>query len=135
MAISRRTLVKAGAVAGLVAVTPLANASALFQGGDPDGIGGLRKATFDGLVGERFGVLTDTDKLLVDLVEVSELPPSRPGGECFSLVFRTDRPLRQGLYRLDHPSVGNAGLLLAPADEGGGRFYATAVINRLSRAA
>jgi hypothetical protein len=76
----------------------------------------------------------------LELVEVTERhvaddkqPWTTTRQERFSLLFRggRDRPLQQGIYRMQHDQLGELELFLVPVGQDQSRVYYEAVFNRL----
>lgn len=67
------------------------------------------------------------EALEVELTEAKALGPAPEGGrQPFSLLFRAaaGQPFEQGVYRLEHPQLGDLDLFLVPVDQrDGSRFY------------
>ncbi len=93
-----------------------------------------RHATYEPLVGQRFGLDGCEAASSLQLVAADELPSA---GECFSLRFASPEGvmLPQGTYQLEHPALGTVALFLVPVGPGrSGALELEAVINRLPAA-
>jgi hypothetical protein len=146
MAMSRRNFLQVGAVAAVVAGTPLSMSA--FASSDKNqkwvsskGIPLMSKATFDVLVNTSFEILPERkQKVRVELVGVQDTRrseqklKSRASNECFSLAFRSaSHPrLRQQTYRLRHDKLGDFDLFIGPVkSEKYGMIY-EAIINQIT---
>lgn len=127
-AFSRRTLLRAGAVAGVATAVAAEAPSAGAVEGLP-----LRFTDFRALVGTSFSVRDSSGRTrALELVEATVTPvvSAVPGaGECYALLFRGGRGarMRSGTYTLRHPALGSVDLFLHPV--GPTRAY-EAVVNR-----
>lgn len=86
---------------------------------------------FEPLQGDSF-TATGLD-LTLSLVGVAEVPTSEPNPtrQPFSLTFKgrcADLPT-QGLYQLDHPTIGELGVFLVPVGMEGDEYLFEAVFN------
>jgi hypothetical protein len=96
----------------------------------------LTHASFNPYVQDTFLIRPgDGEPLEAKLISVTELPAGQPntdqsGGRTpFSIIFRTansERVLRQAIYTLEHPDMGEFGIFLVPIgpDEHGMRYEA-----------
>ena len=140
MATSRRDFIKKSTLVALAAGLPLslitdvagAEARAL-AGTEP----GLTKAAFDSQLNTQFRINDGNSKVLVKLINVSDLPQRRavrPGKEGFSLIFRGSqaKALKQNTYPFEHERLGAFSFLIVPVPGGDkGAIYYEAIINRL----
>jgi hypothetical protein len=137
---SRRNFLKVGLLATAFAALPVKKAFMQSNGGDgppalDDPLAAYSKSAFASYLNSVFQIHTADGTVDVNLVRIDDLP-SRPNGECFSLIFRGgSEALKQDTYELDHAALGTFQLLLVPAgtSENGAQQYA-ATINRLSAA-
>ncbi len=151
MGMSRRSLFRAGTMAGLAASLPLG--SRLFAGTKPtpkpqppvrggdDSLPYLSFADFSDHVGTPLVLRRKMGTLTLQLIAVKDLAgapaPARSDpalqGEVFALTFSgpAEVALRQDVYDFEHPRLGAFSLLLVPAglSADGVRLY-TAIINR-----
>ena len=99
------------------------------------GLDGLTMAMFSGCLNTRFRIRPfRRSRVGVTLVAVEDRG-SRPGGECFGLIFRggrPHRPLAQDTYAIEHPVLGAFALFVVPMTSDGSGNYCEAVINRLA---
>jgi Domain of unknown function (DUF6916) len=145
MAMSRRNFLQVGAVAAVVAGTPLSLSA--FASSDKNqkwvsskGIPLMSKATFDSLLNTSFEILPERkQKVRVELVAVQDTRrseqkrTSRADNECFSLAFRSSSHprLKQETYRLRHNKLGDFDLFIGPVkSEKYGMIY-EAIINHV----
>jgi len=148
MGLSRRSLFRAGTLAGLAASVPFG--SAVLAGPKPpspgptpqtkdDSLPYLNMRDFSDQIGTPLALRRQTGTASLRLVEVRDLakPALRDApalvGEVFSVTFSgpAGLVLRQDVYGFDHPRLGSFSLLIVPgglADDGS-RLY-TAIINR-----
>ena len=140
--LTRSGLIKAGAVAALVAGTGgtgAALAGAAGLGAAAPGIGKpkpgaayLHHASYVPLVGTTFRVhRPEARALRVKLIEARKL---RSRGESFSLLFRgkPQAGFGSGIFRLQHPALGDFELFIGPVDRGVKGLHLEAVINRIA---
>jgi hypothetical protein len=141
--ITRRRLLKTGAVAALVAGAGGAGRALAGVGGsdlgDGPGIGMprggaayLHRGTYAPLVGSEFKVLRPGGRTLRMKLVAAQ---ARPGvGDSFSLLFRGRRTtgVESGIYRLEHPLMGSFELFLNPVERGVKGLNLEAVINRIA---
>jgi hypothetical protein len=130
--LTRRHLLKVGgAAAALASFGGAAHWLSLFN---THTNAALRRSTWEGLIGSRVTIQGD-HTVGVRLVDIADLPGAQPADRegVFSLLFHggaSDR-LPQGVYRLSHPAIGRARMLLTPAGTGrAGQDYAV-VVNRV----
>lgn len=146
MAQSRRTLLKAGAAAGVAALVPFPEG----QAREPRTAATARQArlaaadpwplrsTFAGLVGSTFYAREGhLKRLRLLLSEVDDLPSARTTGtvgfeESFAVRFRgpVGLPLRQGTYTLRHASIGELAVFLVPVERPSKTLAYEAIFNR-----
>src|SRR5205823_5331157 len=122
MGMSRRDVLKAGTLAAFSAGLPLVGIRAAAGSRLPApraaaelpvdlfrGLDGLTMAMFSGCLNTRFRIRPfRRSRVGVTLVAVEDRG-SRPGGECFGLIFRggrPHRPLAQDTYAIEHPVLG-----------------------------
>ncbi|MEK6302343.1 MAG: hypothetical protein AABO41_16660 [Acidobacteriota bacterium] len=93
----------------------------------------LTKETFDENLNTRFRMMLDGAATLE--LELIEVRPGRstPRQEQFSLLFRApqDIPLQQGMFRLEHDTLGAIDLFLVPVRKDEQAYYYEAVFNLL----
>lgn len=79
-----------------------------------------------------FAVMNDGSDIRLTLVEVSERK-HLSGHEQFSILFRgpTEETFGQGLFQLEHPSMGQFDVFMVPIRADGNGIYYEAVFNRL----
>ena len=138
--ISRRRLLTAGVVAAASAVAPLGG-QALASSVAADPFRAVPRADYLRSVGSVFTLHLDATQSVDAVLEsVQDAPvargartPATRDRDAFTLLFRAPASVRsrQGVYRLDHPVIGPAVLLLVPGtrDRSGSIYVAT--INRL----
>ncbi len=148
MGMSRRDVLKAGTLAAFSAGLPLVGIRAAAGSRLPApraaaelpvdlfrGLDGLTMAMFSGCLNTRFRIRPfRRSRVGVTLVAVEDRG-SRPGGECFGLIFRggrPHRPLAQDTYAIEHPVLGAFALFVVPMTSDGSGNYYEAVINRLA---
>ena len=141
MDISRRVLLKAGAMCAAGAVFSTARYTNLLDAIPAASLPQLSLAAFSPRRNEIFRVSHQGRTTALTLIEVRDLVVdrvSRPGsGECFSLLFHapSKASLKQGTYRLSNPALGTLALFLVPVNQplpDGGAHY-EAIINRITR--
>lgn len=103
----------------------------------------LHAATFSAQLHTQFKILPSTMPLVeVELIEVAErgsadaMPPwAAAHQERFSIVFRGphERLLQQGIYQMQHDSLGTFELFLVPVGQDQHGIYYEAVFNRIRR--
>ena len=86
---------------------------------------------FEPFQGDSF--TTTGQELTLQLVGVAEVPSSEPepARQPFSLTFKgpcADMPT-QGLYQLEHPTIGELGIFLVPVGMEGEEYLFEAVFN------
>jgi hypothetical protein len=142
--LTRRRLIKAGAVATLAAgaggagraVARVQAADAGLDGpriGKPQGGPAyLRHATYEPLVGTEFRVHVPGARAL--RLRLVEARPLHSPGEAFSLLFRGRRrvEIHGGTYRLEHRALGSFELFVNPVGRGVKGLDLEAVINRIA---
>jgi hypothetical protein len=139
---TRGGLIKAGAAAALV--VGAGGAGRALAGGQETklavpvlgkprgGAAYLRRETYLPYVGSDFRVLRPgASTLRVKLIEVKQLPSQ---GEAFSLLFsgRPQSGVAEGVYRIEHPSLGGFDLFAGLVGCGVKSLDFEAVINRIS---
>lgn len=127
-----------GAVAALTALPGQAGRPARVLPGRIRDTAGVTLGSMGPWVGSRFRASSEGMGEALQLLTATPYAGHRSGiGERFSLVFQgpADRPLGQGLYRLEHPRAGRFDLFLVPLrfSRGPGRRY-EAVIHRVAPA-
>lgn len=142
MDISRRILLKVGAMCAAGAIFPASRYASLLDAIPPANVR-LSLATFSPRRNETFKLSHQGRAISLKLVEIRNLITDRAynadSGECFSLLFRgsSKAPLKQGTYRLRHPKLGAVALFVVPVNQplpDGGAHY-EAIINRMPRQA
>jgi Domain of unknown function (DUF6916) len=140
MSTSRRDFLKKGSLVALAAGVP--SGLAVKALGNPvvppsPVAFGLTKASFEAQLNTRFQINTDTAKIGVRLVDVSDLPrrgATGPAKEAFSLLFRGDQStaFKQNTYLIEHDQLGLFPFLLVPVKtkDKHAQYY-EAIINRL----
>ena len=151
MTVSRRLFIKAASGATLIASLPQAFINVLGQDkrkpiqGAPDGSGALgipvggsvdplyyyNSAAFSSYLGSTFRVYVSQRRSFdLKLIEVSQLNPTVPGKDGFSLVFQDSAAnrLAGGLFTIEHGALGTFSLMLGPVNQNGKSYEA--VINR-----
>jgi hypothetical protein len=140
--LTRGGLMKAGAVAALVAGAGGAGRALAATNGSGVAASALRKpsggaaylhhATFAPLVGTEFRVRREGARAL--RVKLIEARRSSGVGESFSLLFRgrAQAGLEAGTYRFEHPSLGGFELFASPVGRGVKGLDLEAIINRIA---
>ena len=143
MSISRRKFLGTGTLALIAAGVPLkalageaAKESAAKSGSFR--LGGnqlhqLDSESFSRCLNTNFRLRSGKSRpISVRLVEVNHWPDSKPGKECFSVVFLGSgaKRLRQDTYTIEHDSLGKFPLLVVPSGKNKQGFYYEAVFNR-----
>ena len=148
MTVSRRLFLKAASGATLIVSLPQALVTVFSQDKRKPihGTGAVRKTpvvsysdplyyynsgAFTSYIGSTFTVYVSQRKYVeLELIEVSQLKPSVPRKEGFSLVFQdsTANRLPGGLYTFDHEALGTLSMMLGPINQNGTTYEA--VINR-----
>ena len=140
MATSRRDFIKKGTLVALAAGLPLSlvTAAAGKEARAPAGMGlGLTKAAFDSQLNTQFRISDGNSKVLVKLINVSDLrhrKAARPGKEGYALIFRGSQAnaLKQNTYLIEHERLGAFSFLIVPVPGGDkGAICYEAIINRL----
>jgi hypothetical protein len=122
MATSRRDFIKKSTLVALAAGLPLNLVTDVAgkEARPPVGTGlGLTKAAFDSELDTQFRFNDGNSKVLVKLINVSDLPhrkAARPGKEGFSLMFRGSQAnaLKQNTYLIEHERLGAFSFLIVP---------------------
>ncbi len=141
MKISRRTLLKTGAVCAAGAVFPAAAYAGLIDQERPVNLAQFSLVTFRPCLDDTFKVSHQGRKIPLKLVETRDLTNAfgPGGGECFSLLFEScaKAPLRQGTYRIRHPGLGTFAMFLVPVNQPvpDGAVHYEALFNRRPRSA
>ena len=121
MDISRRVLLKAGAVGAAIAAFPVAIGAKLLDRFSAKSAAEFSLPTFLPLRNELFNVAHEGHTAALRLIKVTDLIRSADQGnhaECFSLVFRSEvnPTLGQGTYRFFHPKLGSFAMFVAPVN-------------------
>lgn len=139
MATSRREFLKKGTLVAIAAGVPLslvhqvAGREAQAQRGKSLG---LTKAAFGAELNSQFRINTGDRKVLVKLIEVSDLPHQNtvaPHKEGFSLIFRGSQSavLKQDTYLIEHQKLGTFSFLIVPVMHKQSAAYYEAIVNRM----
>jgi len=137
MNISRRVLLKAGAVYAAVAAFPVAASARLLDRVAATNIAQLSLPTFQPLRDEIFQVTHEGGTAALRLLQITDLSggiDKEMQGECFSLLFRSapHPTLGQGMYKFFHPKLGSFAMFIVPVNQpladGSGHFEA--IFNR-----
>ena len=140
MATSRRDFIKKSTLVALASGLPLSLVTDVAgrEARRPVETGpGLTKAAFDSQLNTQFRFNDGNSKVLVKLINVSDLPhrkAARPGKEGFSLIFRGSQAnaLKQNTYLIEHEKLGAFSFLIVPVPGGNkGAICYEAVINCL----
>ncbi|MGO9603602.1 MAG: DUF6916 family protein [Candidatus Binataceae bacterium] len=143
MHISRRTLLKAGAICAAGAAFPVSLAAAEISQAPARNLRDVSFETFRLWSNDSFRVSHQGGTRALKLVEVrNRLVPGRSAAnqrECFSLLFRgsANVSLKQGTYLFHHPELGAFAMFLVPVNQplsDGGHHYQV-VVNRRARSA
>jgi len=137
MNISRRVLLKAGAVCAAVAAFPVAIGAKLLDPLSARSAAELSLPTFLPLRSELFHVAHEGYTAALRLITITDLVRSADRGnnaECFSLLFRSaaNPILGQGTYRFFHPKLGSFAMFVAPVNRPlpDGSVHYEAIFNR-----
>lgn len=139
MNISRRVLLKAGAIYGAMAALPVSMAARIFDAGPLTNIAQLSLTKFRPLQSEVFKIAHEGHTDALRLIQISDLGcgiDRRNHGECFSLLFQSapGSTLRQGTYRFFHRKLGSFPLFIVPVNQilpDGSRHF-EAIFNRIA---
>lgn len=142
MSNTRRTFLKSGSLAALLAMVPtrlIAQAQrALIDPADPstDPLQLYTQSAFSAYVGSIFSLHAGKAAVEVKLMAVTDLLATslqgRNGAECFSLTFRGEsQTLTQDTYLMEHPALGSFNLFLVPGGKDNGEPTMVAIVNRL----
>jgi hypothetical protein len=120
MALTRRSLLRAGAAAGAVAVVGVRPWAAMAAAGP----GYLTRSAYAGLEGTSFTVETGAEPVVLRLVSVSDVAGAATSrslagsDDAFALTFSGPlaTPLDSGIHTLHHPRIGSFELFASPVD-------------------
>jgi hypothetical protein len=130
-ALSRRSLLRNGAVIALLSAVPVSLAQKATAAPRAD----LTRSTFTPLLGRTLLMVGGGTAVKVVLSEINDLVPvNRAGDEDrFSLVFAAPKgeARSQGIKEFRHPDIGKMSIFVAPTDRGTQAVRFEAVINRL----
>ena len=141
MAISRRSFLQVGALAGMavpssgvLSALDFASRSEPALASKPDHLTWLTKSSFYDQLHTTFKVRSERAPWTpLQLIEITDLAPGA-SHEAFSLIFLggAERPLGQDTYRIKQAQLGSFDMLLVPVGRAqSGQLYYEAVVNRL----
>lgn len=134
MALTRRSLLRAGAAAGAAAMVGVRPWAAMAAGGP----GYLTRSAYAGLEGTSFTVETGAKPVVLRLVSVSDVAGAATSrslagsDDAFALTFSGPlaTPLDSGIHTLHHPSLGSFELFSSPVDTPDGARTYEVVVDR-----
>ena len=128
MNFSRRSFVKLG---GAAAVASFGFSGLAFGQTKDDVLTKMTSGSFQRLTGSKFYITGNNISAPATLINVKDFPNKPDKGESYSLEFQVSvRNLREGIYQVWHPELGNFDLFMT-GGKSGKRSFLIATITRI----